>query len=557
MPVVLRGSARFLLPQHRWARVALLLLMLFTLSRSVLWASTQPSWLAPDEDYHSLYINYLVEKDAFPNLNGSFQSQEFTVSESLTPIGPYQVGPVTSYRGDPHAIIGELAGMHLSREPQPPAPRPVLEAPLYYIGGAIVDKLFWGSTSITRLTLIRYYSAVLGMLTVFFAWLLAAQILAREWQQLAAAAIASLQPILAFSASTVTNDVGVALTLTATLAWCAWMLRAPPRSRQGIGLGLLCGIALLTKTSMLALVVIVPVVLAMLWKTYPEARRELIGVLKWSVGVVTVVAGWWYVYLLIKTHSILGEEGHITATAGAPHGFGLSALPSTVWTWFAMVYRNYWFTFLFFQVTPQSALYRLPLIGIACVGVALLVYLVRSRGRAFEPAYVQRRATFMILWAALVFLLPPLALDTWRGLHGLVFTTAQGRFLTPVYPALAVVAVLVVGDLTRRIKLAPAVATGALVTSAFVLYWLIWWRWAIEGLYGQSGLHLLRVLERVPYFKPRWVTTTSLEVLIAVAIVSFVLAFALTVTGALRMQPISAIGLLQRVRSARGETQQV
>ncbi len=537
---MLRGSARFLLPQQRWARVVLLLLMVFTLSRSVLWASTQPAWLAPDEDYHSLYINYLVEKDAFPNLNGPFTSQEFTVSESLTPIGPYQLGPVTSYRGNPHAVIDQIASYHLSRKPQPPAPRPVLEAPLYYIGGAIVDRIFWGSASITRLTLIRYYSAFLGMLTVFCAWLLAKQILAREWQQLAAAAIAALQPILAFSASTVTNDVGVALTLTATLAWCAWLLRAPPRSRQGIGLGLLCGIALLTKTSMLALVLIVPVVLLMSWRTFPQARRELLGVLGWAVGIVLVVAGWWYVYLLVTTHSILGEEGHITATAGA-HALGLNALWPTIWTWLQMVYRNYWFTFLFFQVTPQSALYRLPLIGIVCVGAALLIYLVRSRGRAFDPAYVPRRATFMILWTAIVFLLPPLALDTWRGLHNLGFTTAQGRFLTPVYPALAVVAVVAVDDLTARVKRARAIVTGALVACAFVLYWLIWWRWAIESLYGKSGLHFIRVLERVPYFKPRWVTTTSLEVLIGVAIGSFALGFIGTIVCACRRQTADAI----------------
>ena len=55
-----------LIPRSRWAQVALLLLMLFTLTRSILWASVQPGWVAPDEDYHYLYINYLVEKDAFP-----------------------------------------------------------------------------------------------------------------------------------------------------------------------------------------------------------------------------------------------------------------------------------------------------------------------------------------------------------------------------------------------------------------------------------------------------------------------------------------------------------
>ena len=113
----------------------------------------------------------------------------------------------------------------------------MLHPPGYYLPAAVLDKVLWSKDAVTRLTGLRYYDALLGAFTIFFAWLLAAQILAREWQQLAAAALASLQPILAFSASTLTNDVGVALTLTATLAWCAWMLRGPPRARQGIGLG--------------------------------------------------------------------------------------------------------------------------------------------------------------------------------------------------------------------------------------------------------------------------------------------------------------------------------
>ena len=49
-----------LLPSTRWARGALLLLIVFAFLRSVVWASVQPAFFAPDEDYHWLYINYLV-----------------------------------------------------------------------------------------------------------------------------------------------------------------------------------------------------------------------------------------------------------------------------------------------------------------------------------------------------------------------------------------------------------------------------------------------------------------------------------------------------------------
>jgi len=149
---------------------------------------------------------------------------------------------------------------------------------------------------------------VLGALTVFFAWLLAAQILAREWQQLAAAAVASLQIILAFSASIVSNDVGVAVTMTATLAWCAWMLRAPPQRRQGIVLGLLLSISLLTKATELSLLLVVAVVLAVLWRTHSDARKEFWRVAAWTVLIPLVLAAWWYVHMKIVTHSFLGRR---------------------------------------------------------------------------------------------------------------------------------------------------------------------------------------------------------------------------------------------------------
>jgi hypothetical protein len=202
-------------------------------------------------------------------------TQEYESTVQLAHEGLYLTGPRTQYAGPPHAILSQLGG--LSRRPSPPPPRGVLEAPAYYVGGALVDDLLWSKVSVTRLAGLRYYSAVLGALTVFFAWLLAAQILEREWQQLAAAAVASLQIILAFSASIVSNDVGVAVTMTATLAWCAWMLRAPPQRRQGLVLGLLLSISLLTKATELSLLLVVAVVLAVLWRAHPGARKEFWG----------------------------------------------------------------------------------------------------------------------------------------------------------------------------------------------------------------------------------------------------------------------------------------
>ncbi len=524
-----------LLPASRWARLSLLALILFTLLRSVLWASIQPAFLAPDEDYHFLYINHLVVDGSVPDLHKGDDTQEYETTVSLSNQGLYLAGPRTQYTGAPHAILAHLGG--LSRRPSPPPPRGVLEAPAYYVGGALLDNLLWSKVSVTRLAGLRYYSAVLGALTVFFAWLLAAQILAREWQQLAAAAVASLQMILAFSASIVSNDVGVAVTMTATLAWCAWMLRSPPQARQGIVLGVLLSISLLTKATELSLLLVIAVVLAVLWRTYPEARRRLWRVVGWTVVIPLLLAAWWYVYLRITTHSFLGSLGGYSPTPTQPGGSGgpgLSQAPEVARLWIDQVYRNYWFTFLFYEVPSGGFWFYVPAIGIVVVVVGLLVFLVRTRFSAFTPAGATRRGVLLVLLTAILLAAVPFLSDTWRLTHGIGFLTQQGRFLVPTYPGLAIIAVLAMGELTRWHRRAYPAAVGLLVLSAFVLYWHSWIRWALESSYGFVQGHWLRLLDHAVYDKPNFITPLTLEALIAGAMLAFAAAVAFAVIGATR-----------------------
>jgi hypothetical protein len=504
--------------------------VLFALLRSVLWASTQPGWLAPDEDYHWLYINYLVEKDTVPNLDAPFYTQELFKAVTLTHQGEYMFGARTSYSGSPHAVLKKLGPPSDSREPAPPPPRPVLHPPAYYLPGVLIDDLLWSRVAVTRLTAIRYYSAALGALTIFGAWLLAAQILAREWQQLAAAAIASLQPILAFSASTITNDVAVAAMLTLTLAWCAWMLRGPPHARQGIGLGLLFGIAVMVKATMLVLLIVIAAMLMLLWRSYPDARAELKGVLKWTIGIPLVLAGWWYVRLLIVTHSILGERGNITSTKGA-HGPGILHAPAVAWAWISSVYRSYWFDYLAYDVRTENLWFWLPVAGMVIVAGGFVSYLVRSRTSARPAVRSQRHAILLIVLTAALLVLPPGLLDTWRGIHGLAPTTMQGRFLTPAYPGLAVIAVIALRDLLHFSRYALATAVAMLVTGAFIFYWHTWIVWAVERFYGAAHGHWVRELLHASYDKPNFVTPTFLATVWILGVLAFIAA-AVIIVGA-------------------------
>ena len=152
----------------------------------------------------------------------------------------------------------------------------------------------------------------------------------------------------------------------------------------------------------------------------------------------------------------------------------------------------------------------------------------------FSPDGSRRRAVLLILWSALVLIGPPLLLDCSAWMHGLGFTTSQGRFLTPIYPGLAVIGVIAMGELTRYGRRAFPIATGALVICAFCLYWGTWFRWVLEGFYGFADGHWLRLLHRASYYKPTWVTETSLAIFIAIAAAAFAIGFVLTVVGSVR-----------------------
>jgi hypothetical protein len=514
-----------LLPKPGWARIALLLLILFALLRSVLWASVQPGWLAPDEDYHWLYINYLVEKGTFPSLSKPFYTAELYRAVYLTHQGAYLTAPQSAYVRSPHAVLRDLGGSLADRDPAPPNPRPVLHPPLYYLGGVLIDNVLWHKVSVTRLTALRYYSALLGAITIFFVWLLAAQVLAREWQRLAAAALASTQTIMAFSASTITNDVGVALTLTATLALLAYMLARAPRARHGIALGVLLSAAIMVKATLLSLVIVIAPVLAVLWRMYPDHRRELKRVLAWTVAVPAVLAGWWYVRLLIVTHSILGTPANLTSGKG--HGPGLLHAPSVAWSWLADVYRGYWFDYLSYEVRT-GFWFWLPVLAMVVVMAGFALFLRRSRGSFFALDRPLLRQIVLLTFVALLLFLPPFALDVLRGVKGLPFTTAQGRFLAPAYPGLAVIAIVALRELTRGHRRLFPISVAVLVAGAFVLYWHTWFVYTLERFYGPISGHLGRLLHDATFGKPNFITAGTLAAMMIAGMASFIAAFALT-----------------------------
>lgn len=525
-----------LLPATRWGKIALLLIVVVALCRSLTYASSQPALLAPDEDYHWHYVNWLVMEKSFPSIGSPIGTAESGAMAGDTLQGPFLNGAVGTFAGRPHGVVARLDRLpHSVRYPAGEgATRNVLHAPAWHLGAAVVDRAAWDASPVTRLTLMRYWSAVLGMVGVYFAWLLAAQVFSRIWQQLVVPALLVFQPMAAFSSSTMTNDVLVLAGFTATLAWCAFLMRTRPSPRQGIGLGLALSLALLAKSTALALVPIVLLTLLLVWATHREARRAVLGIAGWAAGVAAIVAGWWYLYVLIDTGTLLGGTAPI-GDAG-PDGAvrGLDYVPEALWNWLSYVYPGYWFEYLGYEVTWRNLWYYLPIaVGVVCV-VGLLWRVVALRRTLLDARRPELRQVLVFAAASVLIVLPPMWIDLQNSLRGLPWGQVQARFFIPVYPAVVVLMLLGLRQLTDRIPRLFAISSGVLVVVAAIFYVKTYVRWNLERFYGPVDGDWGSLWERVGWLKPEWVGGAWFTTLFVIAVVAAVAALALVVVNSVR-----------------------
>ncbi len=196
----------------------------------------------------------------------------------------------------------------------PLADRPRNDNPNLFIH---TDREAWPYRGATlALHLARQVSVLMGLMAVCGTYLITWEIFpGRRALATGAAAVVAFNPMFLFIASSVSNDVTVAATASLA-AWAALRLalRNGPLIRQAALTGLLLGLALLSKTSAVALAAIVGGALiyrAVRLSLRPETssssvetlrprgardgawRAVLIGGL--SVAVVTLaVTGWWY-----------------------------------------------------------------------------------------------------------------------------------------------------------------------------------------------------------------------------------------------------------------------
>ena len=507
-----------LLPEATWARWALALLLVFTLLRGGMWAVEQPYFWAPDEDYHFLYVEHLTTQGSLPSPDEPLYPREYPLLIQAMKYDQYSAGPRQDFSGDPKASVERLEDLPDSdREPRDLGRGvTVVHAPLYYAVGAAVNGLLGDASPFTRVAAVRWVSTLIGVLAVFLAWLLAAQVFRREWLQLTVAAMVALQPMIAFLSGIVSNDIAVTAGYTGALALMLFLLRTAPRAAQGAWLGGAIGLALLVKSTALALLPLAVLAYAGQALAWREGRREVVRSAAIAFGVVALLAGWWYVRSLIEYGSLTGATTDVV-----PSGPGEPATPGHILSlaseWTRLTYRTYWWHFYWWEAPRQSVFFLVPYI-VGAIGAVGLVAMFWRRHRSLlsgtDP--LVRQAILMIA-AVLILYLPPLAADILRRLNGEGFILVAGRFLLPAYPAVVALLLIGVRELLPRRFL--AWACGVLVAISAAFMWSVWWDVYVHRYYGDAGWGEL--FRRMSFDRPEFVTQTTIWIAMLATLAAF------------------------------------
>lgn len=455
------------------------------------WALITPPFQAPDEVDHFAYTQSLVQRGEAPSRNPGSPLARWSSSEELGledesfftdhQVGDskapwterqqryYQEQVVTRHPSSANGGGNETAATH---------------GAIYYAALAPA-YLLASSSPFSQLTLMRLTSALIGALTVVFAYLMARELApGRPWLGVLAALLVAYQPMYGFISGAVNNDVGVNAGAAALELLLIVMLR------RGISwrLGLLTG----------GLLIALPIVKGTAYSLYPVAAIALAATL-WRHHRRSQIAGWAALaggaLAITEIASLLGGVFHpaqaggggsavggVSSASGAVSEAAAHPLGYLVYLWEAVLPRlpfmtrhfetNFagfsifvergWGAFGWYDVLYPHRFYYVILAAMIAVPILGLVAIVR------EWRFVRAHA---LDFAILVLM----ALAVFAGFEAAFYTTgirpAIAEFGRYEFPAIAPLAVLVVASLSafgrRWIVYAGAVLLVAMIALSY------------------------------------------------------------------------------------------
>jgi hypothetical protein len=446
----------------RYPHPVLFLIIVIYLIIGTLYALLTPPWQIPDEPAHYNYVRFVAENLRYPVLQ----------------MGDY-----------PHEYLEEIKARHFPPEMSiDPIRYEFHQPPLYY---SLAVPFYWLTRfwpPARQVIVLRFLSLLMGGGVVYVAYLIVREVFpTNEVLALGTAAFVASVPMHLAMLAAVNNDGLAELMLTGIL----WMLvryvkKEGEKGKEGaegkvpwhlVGLGVLVGLGMLTKTATLVSIplVLTAVVLAIRHPPStighrPLAIRHRLSAISYQLFAIFFPALLLSLPWFVRNVSvyggldILGWTRHDAIVVGQPRTaewlaqYGVARLARD---FLLTTFRGFWAQFGWMGVLVDERLYLLLALLCVIVGAGFLIYLVRViRQRAILSAY-QRAALGLLALSAFLTLLSYLWYNT-------KFVQHQGRYLFPALVPLGLFFALGLREVLakERAKVIAALCLSALLALA-------------------------------------------------------------------------------------------
>jgi 4-amino-4-deoxy-L-arabinose transferase-like glycosyltransferase len=383
-----------------------LLLVAIAFLRGAAYANLLPAWGIIDEEQHLHYIQYLAEEKRLPVADETFLSDE--IIQSLFEIDRWKIFSLNRPSSMDPAQMG-LEGYSYEAY-QPPLYYLVL-SPFYNLhSGDVLEKLYffrWASVGISAISVLVVYfiaqaftgSSPLALLVGLFYLLI---------------------PERTMAVSRLNNDVMLELFACLFLLVSTRSITRGLNTRRALALGLLLGLGVLSKMSMLLLAVCLPFVFF--------ANRHSVRVRRWII-ITTTMSLVLILPLAIRNLWLYADPTGFGAVSGllnfAPPAWSLSTLAASIWQTITHFWVVWWQgARSIFSPTPTLFyLFMLVLLGASVLGWRRLNRKLETRDRD-----QQKRTVLWMYLAAIALYLLFIIFSYWRGQIPVI----QGRFLLPI-----------------------------------------------------------------------------------------------------------------------------
>lgn len=387
--------------------------LLFTafVALSVYYIFGNPLYCKPDEVYHQAYVEHLMAGQGLPKIDVKRASRE-----KPTPVELEGHQPPFYY-----ATVAGTATLFNLKNLYPPTPNPHFLAtdygnynvfvPVYLFSPFKQQTLFYAGRCISLLWGTITLAATYLLIRRFFPWQLAALTVA----------FMGLNPQYLFIATSFSNDMAAVGLIHVALWQLGIALKAGLSYRRGALLGLIIGIATLTKLTGLGL--LAPLACIAFWQVWETRQFQPLGAAVLAGSVTLGVDSWWFLRNWRLYHNPFATNlltvliGERTTPLHWPE----------IQEFLAFLWKAYWLDFSVGGIV-FAAPWFYCLMGVLCIGGVVGTGVIFSRKPTLRPLLL-----LLWGWLGLVFVsLLKLTTETaiWMGGGRLLFPAAATVALT-------------------------------------------------------------------------------------------------------------------------------